>query len=329
MEVFRHAEWDGVVKRQHEENRKGEPSVIEQEQPGTSNVIANYVAHWLTENVDTLIEWRRHLHRNPELSHMEVETTAFIIDKLRAAGLDPKELPAKGAIVDIGPATAPMIAFRGDIDALPVTEDTGLEFSSEVPGVMHACGHDIHTTIVLGLMTALADFVKAYGEDALGVRVRGIFQPAEEVMDGGAVDVIAAGALHDVTQIFAVHCEPKLRVGRIGLRVGAITSASDVIEFVVRGHGGHTSRPHLTSDLILTAGNIVTQLPLLVSRHVDPRSGTVVAFGAINGGNAFNAIPEEVRILGSFRTATQEVWRDAEPLVRELVDQIAAPWARR
>lgn len=289
------------------------------------SVVARFVTEWLTENIDQLIEWRRHLHRNPELSHMEVETTAFITDVLRRAGLDPQEMPCKGVTVDLGPETAPMLAFRGDIDALPVTEITGLDFASETPGVMHACGHDIHTTIVLGLMCGLAAFVDAHGEDALGVRVRGIFQPAEEVMDGGAVDVINAGALRGVSQIFAVHCEPKLCTGKIGVRVGAITSASDVVEIVLRGAGGHTSRPHLAADLIYAAGKLVTDLPGLLSRRVDPRSGTVMAFGAINGGNAFNAIPEEVRLLGSFRTAEVGVWRQGESIVRELVDDIVAP----
>lgn len=287
--------------------------------------LTQFVTLWLNENVDRLIEWRRHLHRNPELSHMEDDTTAFIMGILRDAGLEPQEMTCKGATVDIGPETAPMIAFRGDIDALPVTETTGLDFSSTVPGVMHACGHDMHTTILLGLMVSLAVYVEEYGEDALSVRVRGIFQPAEEVLDGGAKDVIAAGALRGVNQIFAVHCEPKLRCGQIGVRVGAITSATDVMEIVLRGPGGHTSRPHLTADVINAAGLVVTMLPQLLSRRVDPRSGTVAAFGSIHGGQAFNAIPEEVRLVGSFRTAEVGVWRESEEIVRELLDEIVAP----
>lgn len=256
---------------------------------------------------------------------MEIATTEFILEKLRGAGLDPQPLPSTGTTVDIGPKDKPLIAFRGDIDALPITEDTGLDFSSEIPGVMHACGHDIHTTIVLALAVGLAEFVKTHGEDAMPVQVRIIFQPAEEVMDGGATDVIEAGALKDVQSIFAVHTEPKLRTGEIGIRTGAITSASDVVEIVLRGHGGHTSRPHLTADLVYAAGRVITELPGMLARRLDPRSGTVLAFGAVNGGSTFNAIPQEVRLLGTFRTAQVGVWRQGEELLRELLESIVAP----
>ncbi|AEI10117.1 Metal-dependentamidase/aminoacylase/carboxypeptidase [Corynebacterium resistens DSM 45100] len=290
-----------------------------------SSQVSTFVSDWVQENDSRVVGWRRHLHRNPELSHMEYLTTDFIMETLSAAGLQPERLPTNGVVADIGPVNEPMIAFRGDIDALPIQEVTGLDFASEVPGVMHACGHDMHTTVVLGLAVALAAFVDAHGPDALGVRVRFIFQPAEEVMDGGATEVIAAGALNGVSQIFALHCEPKLRSGEVGLRVGAITSASDVVEIVLRGTGGHTSRPHLTSDLVFAAGLVATQLPLQFTRRVDPRSGTVVTFGAINGGATFNAIPEEVRLLGTFRTADVSVWRQGEELITELVEDIVRP----
>lgn len=287
--------------------------------------VADFVNKWLGSNFERVVQWRRHLHRNPELSHMETNTTEFLVTKLREFGLEPHPLPATGVIADIGPATAPCVAFRADIDALPLDEVTGVEYASEVPGVMHACGHDMHTTVVLGLAAALSAFVAEHGEQALGIRVRFLFQPAEEVMDGGAVDVIEAGALHGVNRIFAVHCEPKLRTGEIGVRTGAITSASDVVEIILRGTGGHTSRPHLTADLVYTAGLIATQLPGLVARRVDPRSGTVITFGAINGGSTFNAIPQEVRLLGTFRTAEVSIWRKGQELLSEILEQIVAP----
>ena len=291
---------------------------------GRQNV-SSFVSAWVGRHSADIIEWRRHLHRNPELSHHEVETTKFILDKLSTAGLAPQELPTKGVMVDVGPADAPLIAFRGDIDALPVFEETDLDFASEKPGVMHACGHDLHTTIVLALAIALAEFTDEYGEDALKVRVRCIFQPAEEVMDGGAKDVIAAGVLKDVKHIFAVHCEPKLRTGEIGIRTGPITSAADVIEITLRGNGGHTSRPHMTQDLAYAAGLVATQLPAHLGRVVDPRSGTVVAFGGINGGQTFNAIPREIKLLGTFRTMDVNVWRRGEELIGQLLEQIVAP----
>lgn len=287
--------------------------------------VAEFVDQWVAENSQRVIDWRRHLHRNPELSHMENRTTAFIAEELRAAGLRPQLLPSTGVIVDLGPRDKPRVAFRGDIDALPIDEVTGLDFASESPGVMHACGHDLHTTIVLGLAVALSEYVAAFGEDALGVQVRLIFQPAEEVMDGGAVDVIEAGALEGVARIFAVHCEPKLRTGEIGVRTGPITSASDVVEVILRGHGGHTSRPHMTADLVYAAGLVATQLPGLLSRRVDPRTGTVVAFGAINGGSTFNALPQEVRMLGTFRTADVGVWRRGKEILEQLLQDIVAP----
>ncbi|WP_246815833.1 MULTISPECIES: amidohydrolase [Corynebacterium] len=300
------------------------PAKVEQTQVGSSEV-STFVSDWVKHNDSRVVGWRRHLHRNPELSHMEYRTTDFIMEILQEAGFTPERLPTNGVVADIGPVNEPIIAFRGDIDALPIQEITGLDFASEVSGVMHACGHDMHTTVVLGLAVALADFVDANGVDALGVRVRFIFQPAEEVMDGGATEVIEAGALNGVSQIFALHCEPKLRSGEVGLRVGPITSASDVVEIVLRGMGGHTSRPHLTSDLIFAAGLVATQLPLQFTRKVDPRSGTVVTFGAINGGATFNAIPEEVRLLGTFRTADVSVWRQGEELITELVQDIVKP----
>ncbi len=295
-----------------------------QEQRATSEV-GDFVSQWLTAHGDQIVEWRRHLHSHPELSHMESKTTDFLVEALESRGLHPRRLPSTGLTVDVGPDDAPLIAFRGDIDALPLDEVTGLEFASEHPGVMHACGHDMHTTIVLALMIALQEFVHERGADALGVQVRGIFQPAEEVMDGGAVDVIEAGALSGVSKIFAVHCEPKLRVGQVGVRTGAITSAADVVEVVLRGQGGHTSRPHMTVDLIYAAGLLATELPGVLSRRVDPRSGSVLTFGAINGGATFNAMPQEVRLLGSFRTAQIGVWRDAQGMLKELIDSIVAP----
>ncbi|WP_445228011.1 amidohydrolase [Corynebacterium sp. USCH3] len=285
--------------------------------------VVDAVAAWTVDNHDTVLGWRRHLHAHPELSHQETGTTQFIVEKLTEAGLTPRRLPGTGVTVDIGgDGGRPAVAFRADIDALPLTEVTGLDFASRTPGVMHACGHDIHTTVVLGLACALAEYDREHG---LGQQVRCIFQPAEEVLDGGATDVIRAGALDGVSHIFAVHAEPKLRAGQIGVRTGAITSATDVVELVVRGPGGHTSRPHLTADVIYAVGLLITQLPGLLSRRVDPRTGTVLTFGAVNGGSAFNAIPQEATLLGTLRTGSPTVWRELDTVFPRLVEQILAP----
>ena len=180
----------------------------------------------------------------------------------------------------------------------------------------------MHTTIALATACALADVNREHPLD-FGIRV--IFQPAEEVWVGGATDVIEWGALEGVNSIFAVHVEPKLRVGRIGVRAGAITSATDVVEINVTGPGGHTSRPHLSADVVYALGKLLTDLPGLLSRRVDPRTGTVLVFGQVNSGYAPNAIPETGSVSGTMRTADIAIWREMQTLFAELVEQVLAP----
>ena len=286
-------------------------------------MISEFINEWFNAHRAEVIAWRRHIHRHPETANQEVETTNFLASILQDYGLVPQRFPQTGLIVDIGPDTElGRLAFRADIDALPVTEVTGLEYTSEVPGKMHACGHDVHTTVALGLACALADFQRVH-DLPLGIRV--IFQPAEEVWVGGATDVIEWGALEGVHSIFAIHAEPKLRVGRIGIRAGAITSATDVVELNIKGPGGHTSRPHLSADVVYALGKVITELPALLSRRVDPRTGTVLVFGQVNSGYAPNAIPETGSLTGTMRTADIGIWRDMQSLFTELVDQILAP----
>ncbi|HAT1153239.1 TPA: amidohydrolase [Corynebacterium striatum] len=286
-------------------------------------MISTFVNAWFDSHRAEVISWRRHIHRHPETSNNEVETTNFIARTLEEYGLQPQRFPETGLMVDIGPDTElGRLAFRADIDALPVTEVTGLEYTSENPGTMHACGHDVHTTIALGLACAMADYQREHSLE-LGLRI--IFQPAEEVWVGGATDVIEWGALEGVNSIFAVHVEPKLRVGRIGVRAGAITSATDVVELEVKGPGGHTSRPHLSADVVYALGKVITELPALLSRRVDPRTGTVLVFGQVNSGYAPNAMPESGTLTGTMRTADIAIWRDMQNLFSELVDQVLAP----
>ncbi|WP_092256759.1 M20 family metallopeptidase [Corynebacterium cystitidis] len=273
---------------------------------------------WFYTNRDTVIAWRRHIHSHPELSNQEHDTTDFIAAVLEEHGLTPVRFPGTGLYVDIGPEGTDRLAFRADIDALPIHEVTGLEFASTRPGISHACGHDVHTTVALALACALSTIDLPHG-------VRVIFQPAEEIMTGGASDVIKWGALDEVGSIFALHVEPKLRVGKVGVRTGAITSASDVVEIEVFGPGGHSSRPHLTADVVYALGALITQLPALLSRRVDPRTGTVLVFGQVESGYAPNAIPQSGKIRGTLRTSDIGTWRTTEPLLRELVESIVAP----
>lgn len=274
---------------------------------------------WLRANGDDLIGWRRHLHANPELSRTEFATTEFVETWLVKAGLQPRKLPTgTGLICDIGPG-GPRIGLRADMDALPLQEFTGLPFASTVPGVSHACGHDAHTAILLGVASALAQVPD------LPVGVRLVFQHAEEVMPGGAIDMVATGGMEDVSRMFALHCDPRLEVGRVGVRVGAITSAADTVELVLDSPGGHTSRPHLTSDLVYAIGTVITGLPGLLSRRIDPRTSTVMVWGAVSAGKAPNAIPQTGMLTGTVRTGEHATWSLLEPMVREIVDGLLAP----
>jgi amidohydrolase len=282
--------------------------------------LADTAETWLAAHYDDLVAWRRHIHRHPELGRQEFGTTQFVADRLVEAGLNPKALPGgTGLICDFGPEHAPRIALRADMDALPMAERTGASYASTVPGVAHACGHDAHTAILLGAATALA----AAPELPMGVRL--IFQPAEELMPGGALDAIAAGALVGVSRIFALHCDPRLAVGRVAVLAGPITSAADSVEITLHSPGGHTSRPHLTSDLVYGMGTVITGLPGVLSRRIDPRHGTVMVWGAANAGVAANAIPQIGTLAGTVRTASRETWLEMEALVQEIVSGLLAP----
>lgn len=274
---------------------------------------------WLKAHAADVVAWRRHIHANPELSRREYNTTELVAKLLREVGLKPRILPGgTGLICDIGNGPR-CVALRADMDALPLPENTGLPFASTVDGVSHACGHDAHTTVLLGTALALASATELPG------RVRLVFQPAEEVMPGGALDVLAAGGLDGVERIFGLHCDPRLQVGRIGTRIGAITSASDLLELRLSSPGGHTSRPHLTADLVHALGTVITGLPTMLSRRVDPRSGTVLVWGAVHAGEAPNAVPQDGLVRGTLRTGDRDIWAELEPLVKDLVTGLLAP----
>jgi len=278
-----------------------------------------WLDEWLTSGAADVVAWRRHLHAHPEVSRHEHDTTELLAGVLRSVGLHPTVLPGgTGLICDIGSGER-CVALRADIDALPLTENTGLPFSSTNEGACHACGHDAHTAVLLGAALALASAPELPG------RVRLIFQPAEESMPGGALDVIAAGGLDGVDRIFGLHCDPRLEVGRVGTRVGAITSAADLLELKLTSPGGHTSRPHLTADLVHALGTVITGLPALLNRRVDPRSGTVLTWGAVHAGQAANAVPQDGLLRGTLRTGDHHVWNELEPLVKDLVQSLLWP----
>lgn len=274
---------------------------------------------YLAGGLDGLVALRRQIHSHPELARSESGTSELILNALAAAGISGKLLPVgTGVVAEIGSGER-VIALRADIDALPLREASGLPFASSVPGICHACGHDVHTTALIGAAQALA-----LAGDLPG-RVRLIFQPAEEVMPGGSHDVIVAGLLEGVEKIFTIHCDPRLEVGRVGLRAGLITSTSDVVEVLLTGPGGHTARPHLTADLIYALGLVITGLPALLTRRMNPRSVPVMVWGNVRSGIADNAIPESGSLRGTLRLMDRAGWDLAEPLVRELVADLLAP----
>jgi amidohydrolase len=277
-----------------------------------------------------LIEFRRDLHAHPEPGNGEFRTTRLVAERLTAAGLRPVVLPrGTGLLADVGPVHGKpdhpertVVALRADIDALPVADEKEVPYRSTVPGVCHACGHDVHTAVLLGTALFLAEQARA---GLLPGRARLIFQPAEEISTG-AQDVIDAGGLASVGRIFALHCDPRLDVGNVGVRSGAITAACDKIKVTVTGPGGHTARPHLTADVVYALGKIVTELPAALSRRVDPRSGLSLVWGRINAGSVANAIPDKGIAEGTVRCLDDEVWHSAAGLVEELVRSVAAAY---
>ncbi|WP_405856928.1 amidohydrolase [Streptomyces sp. NBC_00090] len=270
-----------------------------------------------------LIAFRRDLHMHPELGNQEFRTTAALKARLEAAGLAPKVLPGgTGLICDIGTPDRhrPMLAIRADLDALPIPDVKTVAYRSTVANRAHACGHDVHTTTVLGAGLVLAELDR---QGLLPNAVRLLFQPAEEVLPGGAADAIEAGVLDGVGRIIAVHCDPRVDAGRIGLRPGPITSACDRLEVTLDGPGGHTARPHLTTDLVTAAARIATDVPAVLARRVDARSGLSVTWGRIEAGHACNVIPQHAELSGTVRCLDLPTWREAPDLVHAAIDEIA------
>ncbi|MEU0334787.1 amidohydrolase [Streptomyces sp. NPDC006193] len=274
-----------------------------------------------------LIAFRRDLHMHPELGNQEFRTTAAIKERLEQAGLRPRVLATgTGLLCDIGATegerpAVPLLALRADIDALPIPDTkTDCPYRSTVPDRAHACGHDVHTTVVLGAGLVLADL---HAKGLLSRPVRLLFQPAEEVLPGGALGAIADGALDGVGRMLALHCDPKVEAGRIGLRHGPITSACDRLEITLDGPGGHTARPHLTTDLVTAAARVALDVPALVARRVDTRAGLALTWGRIESGHAPNVIPQHAELSGTIRCLDIDAWREAPDIVHAAIDEVA------
>ncbi len=266
-----------------------------------------------------VVETRRAIHQDPELSHQEFATTERLTSALRDAGIEPRaRTPKTGLTADIGAGGA-RVAFRADIDALPISEPAGLPFASRSPGLMHACGHDAHAAIALGIAIAASRL-------ELPGSLRVLFQPAEESFPGGARDMIRENVMDGVGSILAFHVDPSLRTGMVGFRPGAITSSADRFYITLEGPGGHTARPHKTVDLVGAAGHVITHLPSLLQRRIDARSPLVVVFGKVNAGTADNVIPTVAELSGTVRTADRSIWDDIPSMIDKLVGEIIAPF---
>ena len=274
---------------------------------------------------EEIVGVRRDLHAHPELAWAEQRTTLLIAERLEQAGVKVQMLPRSGLMAEVGSGDpdGPLVALRADIDALPVRDLTDDPWRSTVDGVAHACGHDAHTACLLGAGLALAALDQ---EQPLPGRVRLVFQPAEEIMPGGALEVIADGGLDGVSRVFGLHCDPTLDVGKVGLRSGPITGAADSITVRLSGGGGHTSRPHLTQDLTYALAKLVTDLPAVLSRRLDPRAGASLVWGMVRAGSARNVIPGVGDASGTLRLLDATTWETAQEVVTQLVVELVAPY---
>lgn len=281
--------------------------------------------YFLTRSQDLsqyLISIYRDIHKFPELSLEEKRTSSKVAEELKKFGLKVRErVGGYGVIGHLkGGKEKPIIALRADMDALPIEEETGLPFSSQNPGVMHACGHDVHTTILLGAARILSEI-----KDHLPGSAEFIFQPAEET-SSGAKAMISEGILDEVDEIYGFHNLPTLETGKIAIKYGAMMGSVDKIEFSVTGRGGHGAIPDMSIDPIVASSAIISGIQSIISREISPFEPAVITIGSINGGSSYNIIPSEVRIEGTVRTLDSEIRRKIEERLKELIGGIASSY---
>lgn len=258
----------------------------------------------LAETLQLVVGWRRHLHANPELSFHENETADFVETTLRDMGGLTITRPTPTSIIARleTDRPGPVLALRADMDALPIAEETKLPFASTNPGVMHACGHDGHTAMLLGAARELVA-----RRDQLAGEVRFLFQHAEETFPGGAEEMVQRGAMDGVTRVIGAHLWAQLPLGAVGVPSGSVTAAPDTFWITIRGSGGHAAMPHLTVDPVAVGAQVVINLQHLVARGVDPLDSAVVSVTQFHAGTAHNVIPETAELNGTVRTLDAHV----------------------
>ena len=277
-----------------------------------------FLCDLLEQDLPELLELRRHLHAHPELSGEEHQTAALVSGELRRLGWRVQEgVGRTGVVAELGAVDGPMVGLRVDMDALPIEEKTGLAYASKRLGVMHACGHDLHTCIGLGVARLLA------ASPPQGARVRLLFQPAEELAQG-AVWMRDAGAVDGLEALYGIHVVPNLPAGSVGIRRGCLTAAAGELEIQIRGEGGHGARPHQAVDAVWMAARVVTELQQSIARRLDALQPVVVSFGKVEGGKAFNVIADQVQLLGTVRCLDLEQHDQLPSWIDQTVQGICA-----
>jgi amidohydrolase len=290
--------------------------------PDEENVVeldAAIARNLATQLEKEVIAWRRRLHKYPELSYTEEATGQFVAATLSEFGGIEISRPAGHSVVGRirGSHPGKVVALRADMDALPITEETALEYKSQNVGIMHACGHDGHTAMLLGTAKVLAAM-----KDELAGEVRLLFQHAEEKGPGGATEMIAAGVMEGVDAVIGAHLWSPLECGRIGISRGAMMAATDAFDISIKGEGGHASRPQDVTDSIAIAAQVVTNLQHIVARNTDPLDSLVVSVSTFNAGTAHNVIPGEVKISGTVRSFREEVRATVPELMERIIDGV-------
>ncbi|MHA7099316.1 M20 metallopeptidase family protein [Roseivirga pacifica] len=286
-------------------------------------ISAEQVKSLAAKHFESIVAIRRHIHAHPELSFEEHETAKYVAEQLRKLGIEPTEGVADTGITALIKGKNPdtkVVALRGDMDALPIQEENDVPYKSTNDGVMHACGHDVHTACLLGAATILNEL-----KDEFEGTIKLVFQPGEEKNPGGASLMIKAGALENPrpAAMLGQHVLPYIPTGKLGFRSGKYMASADEVYLTVKGQGGHAALPDKAIDPIVIAAQIITALQTVISRNADPKMPTVLTFGAIHGGSAQNIIPNEVKIAGTFR-ALDEDWRfKAHDLITKLATNVA------
>jgi amidohydrolase len=271
--------------------------------------------------------WRRHLHQNPELSFHEVETAAFVAARLTEMGYAPRTgLGGVHSVVAelVGGRPGPTIALRADMDALPIHEETNLPFASTRPGKMHACGHDAHTSVLLGAAKVLHQI-----QDQLPGKIVFLFQPAEELPPGGAKPMVEAGVLDGVDAVFGLHVSNPVPTGQIGFRSGPVNAAADLFKVTLFGQGGHAAYPHNTVDPMIMLAAAISGVQAIISRSVNPVDSAVLTIGWVRGGDADNIIPEKVEFGGTIRTFDPQVQALVHARLKTVIEGVAASFGGR